>query len=87
MIKYYKTVNGNDKHCHEDFLRRLSVIFNIQEVFSVDQSDVMIVFVPIVSRAGTDIEAALQTIPGKCSQENVKERIIFCFFFSAGAKV
>lgn len=75
VIRFYKVVKGNDMNCHEAFLGSLSV--KLREVLSVDQSDVMIVFVPIVSRAGTDIKAALETIPGNCSQEKVKERLIF----------
>ncbi|KAI5088798.1 hypothetical protein C0J45_21370, partial [Silurus meridionalis] len=61
-IRFHKMVIGNDMNRHQDFLRSLGI--NPQnEVFSVDQSDVIIAFVVIVSRAGTDIEAALKYIP------------------------
>ncbi|XP_046696221.1 uncharacterized protein LOC124379732 isoform X2 [Silurus meridionalis] len=61
-IRFHKMVFGNDMNSHQDFLRSLGI--NSQnEVLSVDQSDVIIAFVVIVSRAGTDIEAALKYIP------------------------
>lgn len=64
-------VTGNDMNCHKDFLRNLGI--SPQDAnYSVDQSDVTIAFVPVVSRAGTDIEAALKKMPGNCLQE--KER-------------
>ncbi|KAI5626131.1 hypothetical protein C0J50_14121 [Silurus asotus] len=54
-------VIGNDMNSHQDFLRILGI--NPQNEVLVDQSDVIIAFVVIVSRAGTDIEAALMYIP------------------------
>ncbi|MCJ8747209.1 hypothetical protein PDJAM_G00150690 [Pangasius djambal] len=62
-IKFHKRVIGNTMNCHEDFLRRLRVSPQ-DTMFSVGQCDVIIAFVSIVSRAGTDIEAALKNIPG-----------------------
>ncbi|XP_060715004.1 uncharacterized protein LOC132838598 isoform X2 [Tachysurus vachellii] len=50
---------------------RLKRRVEIQLVNSVDSCDVSIVFVPIVSRAGTDIEAALRTIPTSPQQSVV----------------
>ncbi|XP_060715558.1 uncharacterized protein LOC132838913 isoform X2 [Tachysurus vachellii] len=52
-------------------MNRLKRRLEIQLVNSVDSSDVSIVFVPIVSRAGTDIEAALRTIPTSPQQSVV----------------
>lgn len=63
-IRFHKMVIGNDMNCHKAFLSGLGI--NCRE-FSADQSDVIIAFVPIVSRAGTDIVAALEKIPGNCS--------------------
>ncbi|XP_053085232.1 uncharacterized protein LOC117596041 isoform X2 [Pangasianodon hypophthalmus] len=62
-IRFHKTVFGNTMNCHEDFLRSLCISPQ-DTMFSVDQCDVIIAFVSIVSRAGTDIEAALRNIPG-----------------------
>uniref|UniRef100_A0A8C7HFX5 Uncharacterized protein n=1 Tax=Oncorhynchus kisutch TaxID=8019 RepID=A0A8C7HFX5_ONCKI len=45
---------------HIQFTRQLG---GFTEVMSPEQSDVIMAFCPIVSRAGTDIEAALQQIP------------------------
>lgn len=59
-IRFHKMVIGNDTNCHKAFLSGLGI--NCRE-FSADQSDVIIAFVPIVSRAGTDIVAALEKIP------------------------
>ncbi|MCI4392989.1 hypothetical protein PGIGA_G00152200 [Pangasianodon gigas] len=62
-IRFHKMVFGNTMNCHEDFLRSLRISPQ-DTMFSVDQCDVIIAFVSIVSRAGTDIEAALRNIPG-----------------------
>ncbi|XP_053473014.1 uncharacterized protein LOC128602908 isoform X2 [Ictalurus furcatus] len=61
-IRFHKMVIGNDMNCHKAFLSGLGI--NRQDAeFSADQSDVIIAFVPIASRAGTDIVAALEKIP------------------------
>ncbi|XP_047656153.1 uncharacterized protein LOC113660631 isoform X2 [Tachysurus fulvidraco] len=59
-LKFHILVTGNDLNCHKDILKSLGII---DEGISMDKSDVIIAFVPIVSRAGTDIQAALQMIP------------------------
>ncbi|XP_058238266.1 uncharacterized protein LOC131347854 isoform X2 [Hemibagrus wyckioides] len=53
---------GNDMNCHKNILSHLGISPKNKGI-SGDQSDVIIAFVPIVSRAGTDIQAALQKIP------------------------
>ncbi|XP_060767909.1 uncharacterized protein LOC132875227 [Neoarius graeffei] len=60
-IRFHTMVFGNIMTCDKDFLRRLGI--SLKEEFLVDQCDVIIAFTPIVSRAGTDIEAALKKIP------------------------
>lgn len=55
-----KTMNS-DKH----FMDRLRSEMKLHEVDSQNDCDVLIAFVPIVSRAGTDIQAALERIPSK----------------------
>ncbi|XP_047656203.1 uncharacterized protein LOC113660637 isoform X2 [Tachysurus fulvidraco] len=50
---------------------RLKKRLEIQLVDSVDSCDVSVAFVPIMSRAGTDIEAALRTIPTSPQQSVV----------------
>lgn len=55
-----KTMNS-DKH----FMDRLRSEVKLHEVDSQNDCDVLIAFVPIVSRAGTDIQAALERIPSK----------------------
>lgn len=49
----------------DEIMARLKKRLALREVDSVDKCDVIMSFVPIVSRAGTDIEAALQNIPSK----------------------
>lgn len=44
---------------------RLKKRLQLHQVDSEDYCDVIMAFVPIVSRAGTDIEAALRNIPSK----------------------
>ncbi|XP_071226368.1 uncharacterized protein [Salvelinus alpinus] len=54
LMKYYTITTGK-------FMRQLGGGFT--EVMLQEESDVIMAFCPIVSRAGTDIEAALQQIP------------------------
>ncbi|CAB1342946.1 unnamed protein product, partial [Coregonus sp. 'balchen'] len=61
LIKYYTITTGNTMGSHIQFTRQLGGGFT--EVISLEESDVVMAFCPIVSRAGTDIEAALQQIP------------------------
>ncbi|KAK2819932.1 hypothetical protein Q7C36_021578 [Tachysurus vachellii] len=58
--RFHILVTGNDLNCHKDILKSLGIK---DEGISMDQCDVIIAFVPNVSRAGTDIQAALQMIP------------------------
>ncbi|XP_046695226.1 uncharacterized protein LOC124379143 isoform X1 [Silurus meridionalis] len=52
-------LTGNTLNAHKTFVDHLrGEISDLQEVDSVDQSDFILVFCPVVSRAGTDIEAA-----------------------------
>ncbi|KAM9494209.1 uncharacterized protein Hap1MRO34_004151 isoform 1-T1 [Clarias gariepinus] len=55
--------SGKFPDAQKDIVERLKKRLSLQEVRSADECDVVISFVPIVSRAGTDIEAALQKIP------------------------
>lgn len=56
-------VLGNTLNIHQEILRRLKQRLQLTQVGAEDNCDVIIAFVPIVSRAGTDIESALQKIP------------------------
>jgi hypothetical protein len=63
-MKYYTVETGNTLDSHIQFMRRLNNTTRcFTEVKSPVESDVIMAFCPIVSRAGTDIEAALQQIP------------------------
>ncbi|XP_066511188.1 uncharacterized protein [Hoplias malabaricus] len=52
-------VLGKTFDSHKEFMKRLGIRCKHEA-----KKDVIFAFVPIVSRAGTDIEAALQKIPG-----------------------
>ncbi|XP_058632693.1 uncharacterized protein LOC131541143 isoform X2 [Onychostoma macrolepis] len=58
--------NGKTNGHYKDFTHMLqSRIENLREVPTVDESDVILVFCPVVSRAGTDINKALERFTGK----------------------
>ncbi|XP_020352169.1 uncharacterized protein LOC109900774 [Oncorhynchus kisutch] len=61
LMKYYTITTGNTMDSHIQFMQQLGVGFT--EVMSPEQSDIIVAFCPIVSRAGTDFEAAQQQIP------------------------
>ncbi|KAL7833380.1 hypothetical protein AOLI_G00283400 [Acnodon oligacanthus] len=62
-IRFHQMVIGNTLNCHNEFMNNLSRSLNLHQECLLDKSDVIIAFVAIVSRAATDIEAALQKIP------------------------
>ncbi|XP_036420264.1 uncharacterized protein LOC118803851 [Colossoma macropomum] len=64
--KYFTFVTRKTKNTDEDFTRNLHKHRpNLQKVSSVEECDVILVFCPVVSRAGTDIEAALKKLNDK----------------------
>ncbi|XP_076857571.1 uncharacterized protein LOC143511788 [Brachyhypopomus gauderio] len=62
-IRFRMNVFGKIMNCNQDFMKRINIRPKPKEVFREDRSDVIIAFVAVVSRAGTDIEAALNLIP------------------------
>ncbi|GAA6082043.1 uncharacterized protein LOC113660623 isoform X1, partial [Tachysurus ichikawai] len=58
-------VLGNTMNAHKLFMDKLKSKVKLHEESSKEQSNVIIAFLPIVSRAGTDIQAALDRIPSK----------------------
>ncbi|KAL0967764.1 hypothetical protein UPYG_G00256570 [Umbra pygmaea] len=63
-MKLFLHLSGNTMGAHEDLKGHLVIRGGCTEVKSVEECDVVIAVCPIVSRAGTDIEAALQHLPG-----------------------
>ncbi|KAM9494106.1 uncharacterized protein Hap1MRO34_004113 [Clarias gariepinus] len=63
MIAVHILVLGNTMNSHRLFMDRLKTKVKLREVSSVNECDYIIAFVPIVSRAGTDIQAAVEKIP------------------------
>ncbi|XP_049327284.1 uncharacterized protein LOC111189860 isoform X3 [Astyanax mexicanus] len=66
--KLFMMVFGNPLNSHLTFMNRLRQRLSYGEGTSIEESDVIIAFVAISSRAGTDIEAALQEIPQGLAQ-------------------
>uniref|UniRef100_A0A8C8M6D2 Uncharacterized protein n=1 Tax=Oncorhynchus tshawytscha TaxID=74940 RepID=A0A8C8M6D2_ONCTS len=63
MDKFFTVVTGNTLGSHEELINHLAAKRHLTEVTSLEECDVILAFCPIVSRAGTDIEAALEQIP------------------------
>lgn len=64
MLAFYIMVLGNALGAQIGFIERLTKRLHLRQVYSKDECEVIIAFVPIVSRAASDIEAALQKIEG-----------------------
>lgn len=63
MVKVKIVLAGNTLGSHATFLDWLARRTNFQKVESIEECDVTLIFCPIVSRVGTDIEAANRQIP------------------------
>uniref|UniRef100_A0A3B1K905 Uncharacterized protein n=1 Tax=Astyanax mexicanus TaxID=7994 RepID=A0A3B1K905_ASTMX len=62
-VKVFSFVTGNTLGSHKQFVGTLcSQRAGIQEVSTVEESAIILCFCPVVSRAGTDIKAALQKL-------------------------
>ncbi|XP_051517461.1 uncharacterized protein LOC127419774 isoform X2 [Myxocyprinus asiaticus] len=62
-VKVFILLTGHTNNTHENFMANLKKQFkSLREVDTADKSDIVLVFCPIVSRAGTDIEAALKKL-------------------------
>ena len=81
MVHYFTVVTGETLEADKAIKRILHTEMQLKEVFTVEESDVILVFCPIVSRAGTDIEAALQElnrVSGNSYIKTLKERTNAC---------
>ncbi|XP_053532529.1 uncharacterized protein LOC128628669 isoform X1 [Ictalurus punctatus] len=67
----YPLVLGKTMNSNKHFMDRLRSEMKLHEVDSQNDCDVLIAFIPIVSRAGTDIQAALERIPTEHSYKRV----------------
>ncbi|KAG9281982.1 hypothetical protein AMEX_G568, partial [Astyanax mexicanus] len=62
-VKYFTCVSGRTFGSHEDFKTRLqNEVPGLQEVSTLDECDIILLFLPIVSRAGTNINEALDKL-------------------------
>ena len=66
MVKVFIIFAGNTLNTHAKFWQRLVRSNDAEEVANVRDCDVTFTFCPIVSRVGTDVEAAVQLIPSEC---------------------
>ncbi|XP_046696593.1 uncharacterized protein LOC124379974 [Silurus meridionalis] len=55
--------SGKSLDAQHEFIELLKKHIRFQQVNSANECDAIIAFVPVMSRAGTDIEAALKNIP------------------------
>ncbi|XP_076866970.1 uncharacterized protein LOC143518391 isoform X2 [Brachyhypopomus gauderio] len=71
-VTYVSVINGKTFGSHERFLQMLhEQTPDLQEVSTVEECDVILLFCPIVSSAETDIEAALKLITETVSKPAV----------------
>ncbi|XP_037390294.1 uncharacterized protein LOC119262435 [Pygocentrus nattereri] len=70
-VKAFVVICGKTLNSHQAFLDHLSRSPNFHKVTSVEDSNVIIAFAPVVSRAGTDIEAALRKIKAISATQSV----------------
>ncbi|KAL2082330.1 hypothetical protein ACEWY4_022148 [Coilia grayii] len=62
-VKVFIILAGNTLDAHRQFMEILDRTTSVEEVSSAEECDVTFTFCPIVSRVGTDIEAAVKLIP------------------------
>ncbi|XP_062323608.1 uncharacterized protein LOC134024890 isoform X2 [Osmerus eperlanus] len=62
MNKFYTLVAGDTRGCHVDINGNLTSR-GLTEVMSPSDCDVIMAYCPVVSRLGTDLEAAMERIP------------------------
>ncbi|KAG5277069.1 hypothetical protein AALO_G00113210 [Alosa alosa] len=64
MVKVHEVTIGNTLNCEKDFRTCLRLKLRSWTGTTNSDCDVILAYCPIVSRVGTDIEAALGKIPG-----------------------
>ncbi|XP_061566210.1 uncharacterized protein LOC133420532 [Cololabis saira] len=67
VVKVHKVTTGETFGADEDLLRQTTVGLRV-EYTSPEESDVIIVFCPISSRVGSDVEAAMRKVSGTVFQ-------------------
>lgn len=63
MVNVFPLKLGYTGNAYTEFFNRLKERVRINEVTSIQACDITLAFCPIVSRVGTDIEAAIKNIP------------------------
>ncbi|XP_044221335.1 uncharacterized protein LOC122991921 [Thunnus albacares] len=67
-VKVYSVVSGKTFGAHQVLLDKVK---NVETTRDLQESHVVIVFCPITSRVGSDVEAAMTDIKGSCGQKPV----------------
>ncbi|XP_042283118.1 uncharacterized protein LOC121907556 [Thunnus maccoyii] len=67
-VKVYSVVTGKTFGAHQVLLDKVK---NVETTRDLQESHVVIVFCPITSRVGSDVEAAMTDIKGSCGQKPV----------------
>ncbi|XP_034384220.1 uncharacterized protein LOC117727818 [Cyclopterus lumpus] len=73
--KFFVHVAGKTNNAHQDFVKKLRGIGKNQ-VSSFGEGDFLVVFCPVVSRVGTDINVAMKGIPGRSMLKIDPERVV-----------
>lgn len=72
--KFFVLLTGNTLSAHKKIIDHLKdQRSGLQEVRTVDESDFILVFCPVVSRAGTDVEAAVKKLQDEAGIKIFKE--------------
>uniref|UniRef100_A0A8C1LS82 Uncharacterized protein n=1 Tax=Cyprinus carpio TaxID=7962 RepID=A0A8C1LS82_CYPCA len=80
VVKVFSISPGKINECDQKFIGILgNRIENLKVVHTEDESDIILVFCPIVSRAGTDIEAALKLKGCTDSEQSQKLTVLVVF--------
>ncbi|KAK3527066.1 hypothetical protein QTP86_008649 [Hemibagrus guttatus] len=76
-LKYYTLVTGNTLGHDMGIERKLEEqIPGLKKVLNLEESDFILVFCPVVSRAGTDIEAAVKKLSIHADQDNPAKQML-----------
>ncbi|XP_058239022.1 uncharacterized protein LOC131348252 [Hemibagrus wyckioides] len=68
-LKYFTLITGKTLRYDVDIERKLKKRTGLQKVMNLEESDFILVFCPVVSRAGTDIEAAVKELSAQAGNK------------------
>ncbi|XP_046695366.1 uncharacterized protein LOC124379221 isoform X5 [Silurus meridionalis] len=83
-LKYFILEAGKTLNAQEMFMSKLKLQIPLQEVCTAHECDMILAFCPVVSRAGTDIEAAQKKINDKSADKPAFLIVLHYTFDSEG---